>query len=535
MNEIRLVLLAIVIAFVYPSAICQKSATRKKSSVKKEVVTPAQVAALIDSVAPDFITAYLAQDTVAVKAHPVIATILKVQPKDFDRFGLSKLYEDTIVARSEREDADGLISVCATALISGDEDLAPMACSGLAQAMAQIGDTEGLEKALRRYELLSEASDGNPYKEEIDKMRVDYDDVLHPRTFEDYVRGTWVCVDYCMKRNPQFPYIIFDINSLKHNQGLTLRNIPGETSDLESKSLSALLQSQYIGGEDGFIQAAFGSEQLSRGNDALAQSGFQATRNFRADMRAAISTSRASFGKKMAVTVVSETTAGFLDALLMASAQSYKQVAALNLSLSYVSPQVMNAHAEFYNYRVNVNQMNRDPKPIFDKDVTFVKWEPEDGIYFVDSKRKVYSVTPLSQLDLSEYDKIMYDYSWKRTKYWLPTTACIVGGIGVMVGGISLMSADKKDANGNIVYNKYGNPEIKNLGLGITMMFVGEFTAILGPLGIGQYRFSKRDKALRELNNRQQRKLANKQVTLNWSPNYDPIVNSCGLSASITF
>lgn len=520
------------------SASSKRKIVKKRKTYKKEqILSPTTVASLIAIEAKTVINDYLNQDTVAAIAHPAIISILHKQPSYFDKNGLLKLYVDSIDSCIERKDADGLIQVCATILVSGHDKLAPIACEGIVQAMAQQSNTEGIRKAIRRFELLSKSTTGHPYDTTIRDLRTQFDDVINPVSFEDKVKGTWVSAFCTNDDDINFPYIIFDINYLTSNTGIRLHHVPGMEPRNNNSFFSQLLSSQFIGGEDGHIQASFGTEKLNRGNDKFAQSGFETTRNFRAESRATISSSNAKFGDKLLATAATETVASLLDAIFMSTAKSSKQVAVLNLDLNYETPNVLNGRTEYYNYSVNVDDINKQPIPKLNQNLTFIKWEPKDSVFFVDSKQKIHSVSPLSQLDLKEYNEIMYNYSWKRPKYLIPSTLSIIGGVGLMTYGIiCLGDLDLKDDYGNIIYEgDHKKLNSKKMLFGVISTVCGALTTAIGPGIISGNRIAKRSQALGRLNNQQSQKLRKKQNLLSLSPLFEPTTQSFGLNTSITF
>jgi len=519
MKRIHLIIVALIVfSFSVPYAY---GASRKKT-VKIPSLT--NVVSHIDEVAGKSINAYLEQDSVAIPVNPEIEKYILSLPKKFDRESIYNLYENRMTDLSETGNVDSLLTVCVTALQLGENSLAPMAFEGIVQVMGAKGDAPALEKALTRMAQICDA-------ENVAELRKTYNDILNPTNFADEVQGVWVSANLWSMDYRKFPYFIFKINDITNNDGISLINIPGETSHLESTNLHRLINSQIIGGQDGYLDVSFGTENLKVGNSSFAEQGFQMTRELRAKNRATIQTAKTSTANKIGATLVTELTTTLLDALFMSSAQSYKQVAALNLKMEMKSPVCMIGRSEYYNYRVNTSNMGYTPSPLINNYIEFCKWEPEDGVYFVDSKNKVYSVTPASELDLSEYNSIMYKYSYKRAKYWVPTAAGIIGGIGLMTGGIIMgcnSGTDELDNNGNKKINE------SKLWGGITMMIIGEVAAISIPCLIYQHRVGNRTKELTDLNDRNRQKLQMKIApALLQGNNKDDI--ALGLGASITF
>lgn len=507
-------------------------AAKKKKRTTKRKVDIKELVETINRLSAEEGELYLQQDSTATYHNATVAKELKKLKSGYPADALSAEYENRMVALSESEDTDSLLSTCLGALSTGINSVQPMACEGIVYIMASRGDSALLEAAIRRFEIVTT-------KEEGDEMRSLYNDILNPLSFQELVKGTWISPTLLTAKTGcnGFPYYMLRINSLDKNNGIDLLNIPGETTYLENKDIGTLRRSQAIGGTYGHIQAAFSSEYLDIGNSSFAKSGFEATRDFRAKSRATISSTKASFGDKMSATIATELTAGLLDGLFSSTAQSYKHVAALNIDMTMESPVAMNVNTEYYNYTVNTSTMYYTPTPKKNNNFMMVKWEPEDGVYFVDSDNKVFSVTPLNSLELSEYNSIMEQYSYKNPKYLVPTIAGITGGLTMMIGGIMIAcDCNVKDKYGNQVYDSDGSKKLNNKRLigGIVLAACGEIISITIPVVINSIRTSKRAEALTELNKRQADKLSNKgKMSIN--PDINPIQGTVGMRTTITF
>lgn len=502
----------------------------RRRAKKIAIPTVEAVSEAIDSISRPAMKNYLAQDSAAALSEKALTGYLALLPKGFDRRSLSDLYENRIVALSEAGDADSLLSVCVSAAGIGDAEMLPVACEGVVQVMAVRGDADGLRRALKRLSFVSDSTS-------VASLAKEYDDILNPVPFEDLVRGTWISPTLMTKGYAckHFPYYTFTINNLSRNDGIRLNYIPGETDVLNNSEIYQLLPSQIVGGSYGNIIAAFGTEKMKQGDDALAQSGFETTREFRARNRAAIASSKASTADKVGATVATELVAGFLDGLFSSSAESYKHVAALNMNLRMETPRLMYGDTEYYNYTVNTNNIGYRPTPETQKNLMFVKWESNDSVYFVNRDNRVFTMTP--GVDISEYNAIMEKYSYKKAKYWIPTAAGLIGGAALTTGGfIMAFNSFENDEFGNPVYDENGDHKL-NVGKmtsGIIIAVAGIVGGTLVPSLVYQKRVGDRDKALTELNERQLRKLENK-ARMEIAPAFDPVNRAAGFSALITF
>lgn len=513
------------------AAAAKKKAYRKSAP---EIPTVTEVANKIDSISASEKEMLFTADTLK-SATSRTAAYMASLPSGFDRKALAAHYSLRMEAFSEAGDADSLLTVCRAAALTDMPDLLPMAYEGMAQVYASQGDTGKLTATIDAFSAFSATQAGDPWASTIGALREEYDDVLHPVPFIDKVRGTWVCYSRSLF-NSGYPWLTFTINNLENN-GITLDNIPGYMPGHGDKDLYRLYRSQFLGGTDGQIDAAFGSDKFNQGDAKFAESGFEATRKFRADMRGNIAASNASFGNRLAYSAATEITASLLDALFSSSANSTKKVAALNLRLDMNSPKTFTSQVEYYNYEVNVNNMNYTPRPVFSGNAGFVKWEASDSIYFVDSKMEIHGQGPVSAEYLAKYNAIKEKYSWKRAKYLLPLIGTEIACAGLLTGGIIMMTdCVEKDEFGHDIYDSDGARKIKTGKLtgGVIVAALGYVGAIITPFIISGNRTSHRSIALDELNKENMKKLQ-KKATLSLAPTFEPRDMALGLGAKINF
>lgn len=509
---------ALVLVLLLAVSVCADAQSRRRRKARKPVIpTVEQVMSRADSLA-----SVVSLDSMVFAPQPAseAAAYIRSQPAGFDRDSLSGAYIDRMAALTEAENVDSLLSVCNTVVILADSSALPTAYEALAQIYAYKADTEALKGVLAEFDALSRSFYDNPYAEVIAKMTEDYDDVINPVPYIDKIRGYWATYDMQGKGEVSYlPWNILRISSLQNN-GVYAERI-GNLSPWNNDGLWGLFTTQYLGGTDGHLEMSFSSEKLKVGDSSFAESGFQSTRQFRANMHANIASSKANFGDKLAASAVTELTAGLLDGLFSLSANSSKRVAALNLTLDQTSPDLMSGKAQLYDYRVDVNNINYTPKPVMDKTVHYVRWEAQDGVSFVDSKGHIYGFGDKEARDRIE--AINRQYSCYNPKYLWSVIGSEVASVGMLTGGIIMIAGcNEKDANGNDIYESDGSRKVNNGKLigGVILALIGSEAAWIAPWLISTHRIGKRNKAYSEFNRENMIRLQHK-ATLSVSPVVD--------------
>lgn len=525
-----------------PSTMHTQKPKQKRKRASVAIPTPQQAADKIDNFIRNHWSDTIAYDSLLSIIGKQPREYVNGLPKKFKRSVLSNHYIDRIAALSQTENVDSLYRTCIAVVAINDTAALPTAYEALSVVFGYKADKESLESVLADFSSLSDRLPGNPYRETIESISKEYDDILHPVPFIDQVRGEWVCVNHkCPAYVSYYPYSVIDIQNLNVG-GVRLVNRPGRECSEGFTNVVRLRYNQYLDGYDGHFEASFGSEKMKAGNSSFAESGFESTRQLRAKMRATIASSKnASVGDRLGATAVTEVTAGILDYIFASTANSTKDVAALNLSLDLVVPKLLKGHGLYYSYSVDVNNINYRPRPAFDADMTYVKWEPEDSTFFVDSKGNILtcsgSYLPAAK---AKVDEIKRNYSWKNKRYLLPTIAAEVGCIGAVVGGIILLSdLNVYDKDGNVKYDSDGYKKFntgKCVG-GIILTMIGAQGSWMIPYFMSGHRATKRNLAYSDLNKASMEKMQRK-ATLMLSPVIDTDTQgelSFGVGARLTF
>lgn len=401
-----------------------------------------------------------------------------------------------------------------------------IAYEGCIESYIEENNIDGLRKSLERFEKYSKDCKG-AYDDIISGYRADFRYYLEPTSFEEDMKGYWVSTSHICTGKPKmnFPFSIIEISDLDINSGVRLVNVPGIQNNYV---MGALLpqRSSSISSDIGYIQFGFNYAKTDLGNAEFAKSGFESTRKFRADMRASINNSKASIGDQLTATALTEVTAGLLDMLFMSSATSHRSVETMVASLSTVSPTVLQGPLTYYSYKVNTNNANLyNPRPVFNSNITYVKWEKNDSVWFISNNEKLISPYYNKQAQ-DKLKQIKETYSWKQPKYLVPVIAAEVVGAGLMIYGISSLA--------NYTGGEDGNSG--NLAVSIISMIVGETAMIAAPLISYSIRHNKIAKECAAINKENLNRLSKKvPMTVTFTPGFNPQHKAVGLVSSITF
>ena len=187
-------------------------------------------------------------------------------------------------------------------------------------------------------------------------------------------------------------------------------------------------------------------------------------------------------------------------------------------------PKVMNGRLCYSNYKITPEK-NETPPPVFDNsDLTFVKWEQQDDVFFIDDKLNVvtpFGLTPETQSAIdAELKALKKKISLRKPKYWLPIIGGLAVGAGLIAGGVSYMQMDESDVD---------------LGTGLCVLGVAGM--VYGP--IWSARLIKRDRrrACQQFNHENRKKLIEKSktATISISTTYDPAAKTAGIGTQLTF
>ena len=453
-------------------------------------------------------------------------------PQAFKKESITKHYYDAIVDASEQDGQDlALLRNGIIQIALGEPTEMETAYTAVAMYYANANDKDNLSRILKFFDEYSQQH-GNAYKHVIEQLNKEYDEILHPVPFTEKVKGTWAMVNHTGDMG--FPYSIITITNLKQQRGgISMINFPGRDNATSDKKVVSLKNSQMIEGEDGHITAAFGSGHIKEGGSGFAQGGYEMTRQIRADMAGEIASSEGSLGEKVLQSIVTEGVSSILDGLFSLTVSSgYQRNAVLNMELHQTSfSNVLQGSIQYWDYKRPGDQPNfRTPPPIYNGYANYVRWEPEDGVFFVNHKGKVYSVTQTSELDLTEYKKIKKKYALTQPRYILPIIAGEIAGASLMGWGISRMVKEIRNSKDE----DFGKIRGKDI-LTCAMVSTGLILSIAIPVEINNSRKRNREWAFRELNGKNLTKLRNKAtMSVSIAPAIN-IDNTYGLSANIQF
>lgn len=445
-----------------------------------------------------------------------------------------QLYEAIEDAAAEEYGEEDVLRHASLYLMTGLPAHAAEAYEMIARVYATFGKKEDLQFVLYTFERSSINKSGE-YTEMIVRLREELDEVLHPKQLAAMAQGVWVS-DTCTSRKKygKFPYSILRINSLE-DKGVDALSLPS----FDNRKVTSLFRtSQLVEADLGDslyparISMLFSGEELQLGLNT--SSGFEMTRRLNAQMQGDISTSR-STGAQIGASAATNLMTGMMNMALLAAAQSSYNGATMTLNLTPVNKDVMRGH--LYHTHIKATTANdsktNKTKPMMDDDVNFLRWLPEDSVYFVNREGKPYSVTPLEDLDLSEYKRIKRLYDLKCA---LAITGIEIAAAGIFTGGIfTFLKAPEYE-----VTNKYGKKETETdkgfITLGTTLVLLGVVAGTMLPC-MFYLPENRNAKDFEKLNMQQLEKLRKKRqvATLQLSPTVNPVQQSAGISATLTY
>ena len=444
------------------------------------------------------------------------------------------MYDDLVETSSKANSTDILLRKAILYHLAGFTEHRALAYEIMARAYATKLDMTNLHQVLYCFQH-SDINKSGEYNGKIEQLRNEFRDLTNSTDISLKTQGVWVSDMYTTeKKQGNFPYNIIKINNLASYAGIQSINLP-KFDNIKlvpgvsvNKNFSAFQFSQGVAGNGydsigvGFISTRFGTQQFQQGMDV--SSGFEQTRQFQSDMAGKIATSNYSTGGQIAATAATQVVGGLMNLALLSLSQSALYVSSMNLNIypSVNDYKQMNSHILYYNYKANTNSYYQ-PRPTVDKDVTLLQWLPEDSVYFVNTANKkhnkIVSVTPLEDLDISEYEIIA-----KREKMIesivLGTT--IPTGVGITAGGLALLMSKNTKSNALI-------------GGSVVMIMSGILGAIFPYVFYSNSKWYNAD-PYKDLNRKQLEKLKRKrQAELTLSPVVNPINNSIGVSANLTY
>ena len=461
------------------------------------------------------------RDSDYIKTEKAIQHYLKIVKDSCDLNEVEEYLYDMIEETSQKEyGEEETIRYATIYLMCGFKNYAYYAYQTMATAYANLQDKDNLRYVLYCFEHDAVNKDGE-YDALIAQMRNDMDAILHPKNINSYAQGVWVS-NICTNRKKynSFPYSIIDIRALT-DDGMFSLTLPSFDNTLinQKDKFSNFKMAQVVEYDDanidnpGRMSAIFSSQYFQQGINT--SSGFEQTRRFQADMQGKIAASRGSFGQQIGATAATTAVAGLMNMALLAAAQSYQTVATMTIDMQPVTEDFMTGRMKYIYHTFSTSNPNEDIDPIYDDKIDFFRWLPEDGIYFVNSREEIYSLTAKENLDLTEYQHIRHKQDMIRA---FVSGGAVVGGAGLIAGGAALMATSHN--TGGMVGGAF-------------MLVGGIVGGILTPVFVMEMRSIK---PYDQLNNKQLNKLRNKRgSTISVSPAINPFSASAEISVGVKY
>lgn len=410
------------------------------------------------------------------------------------------------------------------------------------------GNVSNLNYLLNKLEALSVISSNTQYEDKSKELREKYEDVLHPKTMEEIISGKWISLDHFPQLNnynslsEQFPSFIIDISSVRRNNGATFISAP--TIFYEAKKSNnhwfhkqcqnqvAISQSLFFDGINKVASARFASEKIKEAQTEIAMQGYEDARKSEAELNAQIwSDKKANFGEKVAGTALVSLTTSLTESFFDALAVGSKQVEAYAFDFFSPTSKRMNALVSYENVKVKSTGVQETKNRVDSHPVQFAKWEESDSVVFITHNGKPIFVEQSLANDsplLKEYYDVRKKYSFWHPRYYIPAAIGVGIGVYCIVRGVSFMiDADKKE-------NEQEKKRLNNKGLIIYCVGGGIIGGTLGYI-LGSRIPLQRAKAYDEINKKSMNKMRNKGASLSLQPSVNPIDNSYGIHANLTW
>lgn len=407
-----------------------------------------------------------------------------------------------------------------------------VAFASKAVVYGNLADKEKLTSTVDKFKIYS-ALCGGRFDNQINDIIRSFSDLFNPPAFTEEVKGYWVLTDYSTgnSKGTMMPYCTFKIeNPLKRSYGgILLMNRPGINSfSWNDPYQQPLQESREIMGEwqSRSIGAVFANDIIKKGNIELATIFADLASEIKYNAERALSEAPPGVKWQQALNFSFTTSiiAGIISLAAEEAAKPSRTFSHLSLEMQMQSPKVMKGRLCYSNYKITPGK-NETPPPVFDKpNLTFVKWEQEDDIFFIDDKLNV--VTPFTlthetqdMID-SELKTIKKTISLRKPKYWLPIIGCLAAGAGLIAGGVSFIQLDES-----------------NWDFGTGLCVLGVASMAYGPVWSAKLIKRDRRRACQPFNHENRNKLIEKSKTATISINttYDPVTKTAGIGTQLTF
>lgn len=400
----------------------------------------------------------------------------------------------------------------------------------------------------------------NLFDNEVEQLRKEVYDILHPYRWEDEIKGKWVMLNNVKNEsvteleNP----LILEIKSVEKTDGARLlepgQRIPRQkstTADSESFYTKQINISQglFFDGDNNYAVMQFGTMSVwdARWMTGIVNSTLDINRDTQSKMQATIYSysSKVPIEEQFAASLATELTFATLNAIVKNLNTSFKSDRVYNIVLYPQNHNVMNSLVSFVDATTKTTAAETPTtiyhKYIKDKKTHMVRWEESDSVYFVSKNKKIISLTPMSLDDplFQKYHAIKRKHSLLNPAYFIPMVAGNILGCIMIKKGIDYNYAQYyRDSNGNRIPNGLGGYMVDEKTSNKAFLFLigGGVACITTITAVVTIMKTSREKAFIDLNRRNIEKLRRKTaVSVSMAPQYDVYHDSFGANINISF
>lgn len=421
-----------------------------------------------------------------------------------------------------------------------------------------LGDTTNFAKTYRMYERLIRLHGATPdaervrfffhrYEESIKRddnesikhlaqLKEEYDDMIL-ETFEDIARGMYVSTEtdkhglplFMIKLDGVYPPNIIRAPEMPELSALKIKN---------GESVNYIMKQRYIPESKLYLFDSsaqnllfgFSNERYHDGNAFLASHfeymGTHINNTIQERLRNIPVKTWEDFGRYMQVSLTAST---FQAAMMLAASEAEKSSVKFNrytFNLRATSQRTFEATYGHYYQHDNSNLQTRIDT--LSRNLTLVKWEPDDGVFFCGRERDYYR--PMTLLPINKNNELLNDNDYQKLRGALKRQM-IFGGFSGAFAGVSLLSltvalgmkpeTDAQSDTQELMYLLAGGSALYAAGFAVpTIIFA-----------------KKASKYRRRVNEKNLNRLKSKadMTSVSFLPSVDPVNNGGGMSVSINF
>ncbi len=475
------------------------------------------------------------------RAQNAIATYFITLPLNVQSLVQSSYYTDFINACSEENPEGALSSGFKYLLVGGRNDKSTI-FTVLTTIFGANNEATNLSYIIKLFEEYS-VENNQLYADTIKEIEKNYDEVLHPKTFDEVLLGKWVSVDnisslhFDTEMSVYVPQFILNIKNVDSGKGVILEKAPSlnDTSRKTGKTWCqntsfnqlSISQSFLVNEESQNAVMLFASEKINSPQTAVAHQGIENTRHIEATAKARIwSDDKKKIGEKIlddaGATIISSLANSIYGALAVGS----KTVEEYVISFTNPTSKTMDATVNYQKVKEKTNGNRKLIDTKKNKATKFVKWEESDSVIFIHNGKPLFAGQYLhgdSPL-LKEYNAVRKKYNIWKPQYLIPAV------VSVGVGTFCLTKCFRKTPQ-----DLSDDEKAKRIKEDCTYMIIGAIVPVLGVNLVIKAISSKRKAVYNKINQKSLEKMRKKAATLSLSPSIDPIDNALGVNMNFKF